>query len=130
MFHGKPVKILLLIKSEKENTKLINIIDEKFFSQKLPISIIGNEKNKDKNKGIKIKLKGIKILNVSSKVNECAIQKIPKKKKPKPKDEPRVNKFIRKGFFLQMLLDFFLTYIIVKNNKGNEKKFTKNKLNG
>ena len=130
MFHGKPVKILLLIKSEKENTKLINIIDEKFFSQKLPISIIGNEKNKDKNKGIKIKLKGIKILNVSSKVKECAIQKIPKKKKPKPKDEPSVNKFLRKGFFLQMLLDFCLTYIIVKNNKGNEKKFTKNKLNG
>ena len=29
-----------------------------------------------------------------------------------------------------MLLDFCLTYIIVKNNKGNEKKFTKNKLNG
>ena len=29
-----------------------------------------------------------------------------------------------------MLLDFFFTYIIVKNNRGNEKKLTKNKLNG
>tara|TARA_B100000941_G_scaffold281562_1_gene249127 strand:+ start:302 stop:502 length:201 start_codon:yes stop_codon:yes gene_type:complete len=66
----------------------------------LPIKTIGNEKNKDKNKGIKIRLKGIKIVNVLSKVNECAIQKIPKKKKPKPKDVPRINKFLKKGFFL------------------------------
>tara|TARA_B100000941_G_scaffold281562_1_gene249128 strand:+ start:503 stop:685 length:183 start_codon:yes stop_codon:yes gene_type:complete len=29
-----------------------------------------------------------------------------------------------------VLLDFFLTYIIIKNNRGNEKKLTKNKLNG
>ena len=105
-------------------------IDDKFFSQKLPIKTIGNEKNKDKNNGIKIKLKGIRILKVGSKVSECAIQKIPKKKKPKPKDDPKINKFLRKGFFLQVLLDFFFTYIIVKNNSGNEKKLTKNKLNG
>ena len=39
-------------------------IDDKFFSQKLPIKTIGNEKNKDKNKGINIKLKGIRILKV------------------------------------------------------------------
>ena len=100
IFHGKPVKILLLVKSEKENAKLTRIIDDKFFSQKLPIKTIGIEKNKDKNKGIKNKLNGIKILNVGSKVNEFAIQKIPQKKKPKPKDDPRINKFLKKGFFL------------------------------
>ena len=27
-------------------------------------------------------------------------------------------------------MDFFFTYIIVKNNRGSEKKLTKNKLNG
>ena len=53
-----------------------------------------------KKEGIKIKLKGIRILKVGSKVSECAIQKIPKKKKPKPKDDPKINKFLRKGFFL------------------------------
>tara|TARA_S200000501_G_scaffold340419_1_gene348982 strand:+ start:6840 stop:7025 length:186 start_codon:yes stop_codon:yes gene_type:complete len=61
---------------------------------------MGNEKNKDKNRGIKNKLNGIKILKVGSNVNEFAIQKIPKKKKPNPKDEPRINKFLIKGFFL------------------------------
>ena len=121
---------MLLIKSEKENAKLIRIIDEKFFSQKFPIKTTGNEKNNDKNKGIKIRLNGIKILNWGSKVNEFAIQKIPKKKKPKPKDEPRINKFLIKGFFLYKLLDFFFTYIIVKNSKGKEKKFTKKRLYG
>tara|TARA_S200000501_G_scaffold340419_1_gene348983 strand:+ start:7026 stop:7208 length:183 start_codon:yes stop_codon:yes gene_type:complete len=29
-----------------------------------------------------------------------------------------------------VLLDFFFTYIIIKNNKGNDKKLIKNKLNG
>ena len=61
---------------------------------------MGNEKNKDKNSGINIKLNGIRILNDWSNVSECAIQKIPKKKKPKPKDDPKINKFLRKGFFL------------------------------
>jgi len=68
------VRILLLIKSESEKAKLIKKIDEIFFSQKFAINNIGNEKNKDKNKGINIKLNGIKNLNDSSKVNELAIQ--------------------------------------------------------
>ena len=70
VFHGKPVRILLLIKSESEKAKLIKKIDDIFFSQKFPINKIGNEKNRDKNRGINIKLSGIKNLNDSSKVNE------------------------------------------------------------
>jgi hypothetical protein len=73
-FQGNPVRISLLIKSESEKAKLIKKIDDIFFSQKFPINNIGNEKNKDKNKGINIKLNGIKNLNDSSKVNELAIQ--------------------------------------------------------
>ena len=74
IFHGKPVRILLLIKSESEKAKLIKKIEDILFSQKFAINNIGNEKNKDKNKGINIKLNGIKNLNDSSKVNELAIQ--------------------------------------------------------
>ena len=74
VFHGKPVRILLLIKSESEKAKLIKKIDDIFFSQKFPINNIVNEKNKDKNKGINIRLNGIRNLNDSSKVNELAIQ--------------------------------------------------------
>tara|TARA_B100001029_G_C14663282_1_gene235568 strand:+ start:176 stop:361 length:186 start_codon:yes stop_codon:yes gene_type:complete len=61
---------LLLKKSDKAKTKLIKKIEDIFLSQKFPIKTIGKEKNKDKNKGIKIKLKGIKNLNESSKVKE------------------------------------------------------------
>ena len=68
------MRILLLIKSESENVKLIRKIDDIFFSQKFPINNMGNEKKSDKNKGISIKLNGIKYLNESSKVNELAIQ--------------------------------------------------------
>ena len=42
------------------------------------------EKNKDKNKGINIKLNGIKNLNVSSKVKEFSDPIKSKKKKPNP----------------------------------------------
>ena len=38
------------------------------------MSIIGSEKNNERNNGIKIRAKGIKNLNVSSKVNEKVIQ--------------------------------------------------------
>ena len=40
-----------------------------FFHKNYQLTI-GNEKNKDKNKGIKIRLNGIKNLNEESKVNE------------------------------------------------------------
>ena len=70
VFHGKPVNILLRKKSASEKVKLIKKIEDIFFSQEFPINKIGNEKNKDKNRGINIKLIGINNLNVSSKVNE------------------------------------------------------------
>ena len=38
----------------------------KFFSAKEPIIKIAKPKNKDKNKGINIRAKGIKLLNISS----------------------------------------------------------------
>ena len=65
---------MLLKKSDIEKAALIKKIDAIFFSQKLLISKIGSEKNKDKNSGIKNRLNGIKNLKVSSKVNEYAIQ--------------------------------------------------------
>ena len=70
MFHGKPVKIKLLIKSDIAKIKLIKITDEISVLIKLPIITRGNEKNNDRNKGINIRAKGIKNLNVSSKVRE------------------------------------------------------------
>ena len=66
--------MLLRKKSESEKAMLIKKIEDIFFSQKFPINKIGNEKNSDRNRGIDIKLSGIKNLNDSSKVNECAIQ--------------------------------------------------------
>ena len=65
---------MLLRKSDIAKDKLIKKIDDIFSSQKLLTNTIGKEKNKDKNIGIKTKLIGIKNLNDSSKVNECAIQ--------------------------------------------------------
>ena len=65
---------MLLTKSESEKTELNKNIEDKFFSQKLPTRTIGKEKNKDKNKGIKIRLNGIRNLKVSSNVKERAIQ--------------------------------------------------------
>ena len=69
-FQGNPVKTKLLIKSKTDNSKLIKIIEDIFKSIKYPKKIMGNEKNKDKNKGISIKANGIKNLNESSKVKE------------------------------------------------------------
>ena len=66
--------MLLRKKSASEKAMLIKKIEDIFLSQKFPIKTIGKEKNKDKNKGINIKLNGIKNLNDSSKVNEWAIQ--------------------------------------------------------
>ena len=74
MFHGKPPRIKLLKKSTVENKILIRIIEDIFNSIKYPISTIGNEKNKERNNGIKIRAKGIKNWNDSSKVSEKVIQ--------------------------------------------------------
>ena len=65
---------MLLIKSDIPKNKLIKKIDDIFSSQKLLANNIGKEKNKDKNRGIKTKLIGIKNLKDSSKVKEWAIQ--------------------------------------------------------
>ena len=53
--------------------------DEKFNLKLGPIIIIGIAKNKPKNNGTKINPKGIKILKLSSNVNELTIQDTPLK---------------------------------------------------
>ena len=57
--------------------KIIN--DEKFNRRLGPISRVGMAINKLKNRGIKIIPKGIKILKLSSNVNELTIQDTPLK---------------------------------------------------
>ena len=79
---------------------LIKIIEDTLNSMKRPIKIIGREKNNDRNKGISINANGIKNLKDGSNVSEYEIQYSPKRKKPKPKEEPRKNKFFKNGFFL------------------------------
>ena len=74
MFHGKPPRIKLLKKSTVANKILIRIIEDIFNSIKYPIITIGNEKNNERNNGIRKRAKGIKNLNVSSNVNEKVIQ--------------------------------------------------------
>ena len=69
-FQGNPFSKKFLRKSDNAKTKLIKKIELKFSSMKLPTKIIGKEKNKDKNNGIKISENGIKNLNVSSNVSE------------------------------------------------------------
>ena len=49
-------------------------IKEIFFSAKGPVKKIANPKNKERNRGINIREKIIKLLNVSSCVNEIEIQ--------------------------------------------------------
>ena len=57
----------------EKNTEKSKIY-EIFFSTKFPIIKIANPKNKDKNKGINIRAKGIKPLNISSCVKDIEIQ--------------------------------------------------------
>ena len=73
-FHGKPVIKLPLAYSNVENTKEKNKRNEIFFSAKAPTSKIASPKNKDKNKGISIRAKGINPLNISSCVRDIEIQ--------------------------------------------------------
>ena len=73
-FHGKPVNKFPLKNSNIENTKEKNKINEIFFSAKAPTRKIAKPKNKDKNRGINIRAKGIKPLNISSCVKDIEIQ--------------------------------------------------------
>ena len=73
-FHGKPVNKFPLKNSNIENTKEKNKMNEIFFSANAPTSKIARPKNKDKNKGINIRAKGIKPLNISSCVKDIEIQ--------------------------------------------------------
>ena len=73
-FHGKPVNKFPLKNSNIENMKEKNKMNEIFFSAKAPTSKIARPKNKDKNRGINIRAKGIKSLNISSCVKDIEIQ--------------------------------------------------------
>ena len=73
-FHGKPVSKFPLKNSKIEKTKENNKRNEIFFSAKAPIIKIAIPKNKDKNKGISIRAKGIKPVNASSCVRDIEIQ--------------------------------------------------------
>ena len=73
-FHGKPVNKFPLKNSNIEKTKEKNKIKDMFFSEKQPIIKIASPKNKDRNKGINIRAKGIKPLNISSCVKDIEIQ--------------------------------------------------------
>ena len=73
-FHGKPVNKFPLKNSNIEKTKEKSKINEIFFSAKFPTSKIANPKNNDKKRGINIREKGIKPLNISSCVKDIEIQ--------------------------------------------------------
>ena len=73
-FHGKPVNKFPLKNSNIEKTNAKNNMKETFFSEKDPTNKIANPKNNDKNKGINIRAKGIKSLNISSCVKDIEIQ--------------------------------------------------------
>ena len=73
-FHGNPVNKFPLKNSNIEKIKEKNKIKDIFFSEKGPINKIANPKNNDKNKGIKTRAIGIKLLNISSCVKDIEIQ--------------------------------------------------------
>ena len=73
-FHGKPVNKFPLKNSNIEKTKEKNKIKKIFFAANGPTIKIAKPKNKDKNKGISIRARGIKPLNISSCVKDIEIQ--------------------------------------------------------
>tara|TARA_A100001388_G_C28583890_1_gene410204 strand:- start:53 stop:364 length:312 start_codon:yes stop_codon:yes gene_type:complete len=73
-FHGKPLKIFDLKKSENARPEERRSKEEKLYFRKGPKIKVTNEKNKLKNKGININPNGIKILKFSSNVSEYVIQ--------------------------------------------------------
>ena len=73
-FQGNPVNKFPLKNSNIEKTKEKNKIKWILLSEKGPTTKIANPKNKDKNKGINIRDKGIRSLNISSCVKDIEIQ--------------------------------------------------------
>ena len=73
-FQGNPVNKFPLKNSNIEKTKEKNKIKWILLSEKGPTTKIANPKNKDKNKGINIRDKGIRFLNISSCVKDIEIQ--------------------------------------------------------
>ena len=73
-FHGNPVNKFPLKNSKIEKIKEKSIIKLIFFSTKAPTNKIAKPKNKDKNRGINIRARGINPLNISSCVKDIEIQ--------------------------------------------------------
>ena len=73
-FHGNPVNKFPLKNSKIEKIKEKNKIKQILLSEEEPTTKIANPKNKDKNKGINIRAKGITPLNISSCVKDIEIQ--------------------------------------------------------
>ena len=129
-FHGKPVIKFPLKNSNIEKTKEKSKTKKIFFSTKGPTIKIANPKNNDKNKGMNMRAKGIKPLNISSCVKDIEIQQLPNKKKPKPKAHPKQKKYLLYFFFLYLDCVLFLTSKIKNNKIENVKKFIIVKLYG
>ena len=129
-FQGNPVNKFPLKNSNIEKTKEKNKIKEISFSTNAPTNKIASPKNKDKNRGINIRAKGIKPLNISSCVKDIEIQQLPSKKKPKPKAHPKQKKYRLDLFFLYLDCVLFLTFKIKNNKIENVKKFINVKLYG
>ena len=79
-FHGKPVKIVPLINSNKLNKIEKYIINETLLSTYFWQNIVAKPIKTDKNNGIIISATGIKIVKDSSNVSEIVIQWILLKK--------------------------------------------------
>ena len=73
-FHGNPVNKFPLKNSKIEKIKEKSMIKLIFFSAKIPAIKIAKPKNKDRKRGINIRAKGIKPLNISSCVKDIVIQ--------------------------------------------------------
>ena len=65
-FQGNPVNKFPLKNSNIEKAKEKNKIKDIFFSEKGPTAKIAKPKNNDRNKGISMRAKGIKPINISS----------------------------------------------------------------
>ena len=73
-FHGNPVNKFPLKNSKIEKIKEKSIIKLIFFSAKIPEIKIAKPKKNDRKRGINIRAKGIKPLNISSCVKDIVIQ--------------------------------------------------------
>ena len=73
-FHGNPVNKFPLKNSKIEKIKEKSKIKLILFFAKVPTNKIAKPKNKDKKRGISIRAKGIKPLNIASCVKDIEIQ--------------------------------------------------------